>query len=133
MLDGETVIHENGTPQMRLSYRTGVLEGESLFLDESGRVWRKATYVKAVLHGPSIDYYPNGRVREAAEYRHNKLHGETVRYDEIGTRQRAAVFRHGPTGAVSESPSAEARYALVTSARHDYDKCNHETAKTRSR
>ncbi|HEX7154492.1 MAG TPA: hypothetical protein VF618_23605 [Thermoanaerobaculia bacterium] len=62
--DGETVVFgENGKPTMRSHYRAGRLDGQSSWYRPDGSLMRTAEFIDGNPDGPPVEYDERGRVR----------------------------------------------------------------------
>ncbi|WP_207482429.1 toxin-antitoxin system YwqK family antitoxin [Arenibaculum pallidiluteum] len=116
---GLTVCYDSQRPLCRMSYRQGVLDGDSVYYAPTGKVsavipfkegrmhgiatyfttegavLRTAAYADDRQEGPSVTYYENGAVQETATYKAGLLEGRFERFFPSGRPMQQGAYRAG--------------------------------------
>lgn len=111
--------YRDGKPEMEVTYKMGVLNGEATrwyengsleekayYIDNQydgvveeynvfGTLIKKSTYKNGVLEGPFIQYYDNGKLFVDGEYLDGKMHGSWMMYYKDGSVGSNALYDKG--------------------------------------
>jgi uncharacterized protein len=87
--------YKNGKPEIKFTYKNGLVQGTKLFYFPNGTVKTSKNYEDDELSGESKYYYPNGKVKLVQSFIDGELHGKLIEYYEDGTMMSETEYSYG--------------------------------------
>lgn len=90
-----TLYYESGTPMLRNTWRSGVLNGASQGWHENGKLAGQGEYYNDQRQGVWTVWYPNGSKMQEGTYQNGEEDGQWVYWYDNGVKKEAGLYVNG--------------------------------------